>query len=203
MYGLCIFWLQLRADMGSSPRHLFLHHSRVSMGHLLIFCIFLLYKHMRYRPLGKAFCMQIVSAPGPANSSQTPAINISPAWPGWKKTDISSTSTLLCLESEKCFQHRLQCARALCCKTWERRRCLQPSALLLDGLMLYLLPGSGEQQHPGTLISLPARAGSWYILMTSPREPVVAAIFFPQAAECGTCDSGRESWTGFWSGNDD
>lgn len=58
--------------------------------------------------------------------------------------------------------------------------------------MLYLLPGSGGTQSP--MISLPARAVSWYLLMVL---HVVAAVFLAQAAEGGTCASGRESWTGF------
>lgn len=32
---------------------------------------------------------------------------------------------------------------------------------------------------------------------------LVYFFLFLQAAEGGTCDSGRESWTGFWSANDD
>lgn len=50
---------------------------------------------------------------------------------------------------------------------------------LLDGLVLCLLPGSRGDRSPGTVISLPARAVSWCLLM-SWREHVVAAVFFPK-----------------------
>lgn len=163
--------------MGRSPRHLFLHHS---LSPWVIYLLSASFCSINTRATGHwekhlAFCTQIVSTAGPANPSQTPAMNISPAWPGSKKTAVSSTLALLFLEREKCFQHRLQCAKAHCCKTWARRRHLQSSALLLDGLMLYLLRGSGGHQSAGTVISLPARAVSWYLLVAS------------KGAWCGCC----------------
>lgn len=80
---------QLRPGMGSSPRHLFLHHSRSPW---VIYLLSASSCSINTRGAGHwekhlAFCTQIVPTPGPANPGQTPATNISPAVP--------STSALL------------------------------------------------------------------------------------------------------------
>lgn len=99
--------------------------------------------------------------------------------------------------SEKWFQHQLWCTRAHCCKTdiGEEKA---SAALCPPARRPHSLPAAWIRGSPETIISLPARDVNWCLLMASPREPVVAAYFsHPRAAEGGTCDSGRESWTGF------